>query len=111
MQKKLENGVIRSSTSPCGYPNFLAMKKDGTWQWRSHCVDFGTLNKFMVKNHYPLPRIDVLLNQLKDVIYFTKLNLRSGYHQIILAEGDTWKTTFKANIDALHLLTRVKHVS
>ena len=49
----------------------------------------------MVKNHYPLPKIDDLIDQLKDAKYFTKLKLRSGHHQIIIVEGDIWKTTIK----------------
>ena len=48
-----------------------------------------------MKNWYPLPHIDVLLDQLKDVVYFSKLDLRSGYHQIRVAKQDVWKTTFK----------------
>ena len=52
------------------------------------CLDLCALNKIMVKNCYPLPRINDLLDQLKDANYFTKLDLRNGYHQIIIVEGD-----------------------
>ena len=59
------------------------------------CIDFRALNKIMVKNHYPLSRIDDFLDQLKHAKYFTKLALRSGYHQVRIAEEDIWKTAFK----------------
>ena len=83
---------MKSSTSPCGSPIVLIPKKDGTWRM---CVDFRALNKITVKNHYPLPRIDDLLDQLKDAKYFTKLDLHSGYHQVRIAKSDIWNTAFK----------------
>lgn len=63
------------------------------------CVDCRSLNKITVKNHYHLPRIDDLLDLLKDDVYFTKLDSRSGYHQIEIVEGDIWKITFKTKQD------------
>ena len=62
IQELLEKGVIMPSTSPCGSPIVLVPKKDGTW---CMCVYFRALNKITVKNHYPLPRIDDLLDRLK----------------------------------------------
>ena len=77
VQELLNRGVIRPSTSPCGSPIVLVPKKDGTWRM---CMDYRALKKITMKNKYPLPHIDDLLDQLNNVIYFTKLYLRSGYH-------------------------------
>ena len=63
IQELFDKGIIQPSSSLCGSPIFLVPKKDGTW---SMCVDFRALNKITVKNRYPLPRIDDLLDQLKD---------------------------------------------
>ena len=63
IKEMLDKGIIRPSTSPCGSPIVLIPKKDGTWRM---CVDFRDLNKIMVKNRYPLPRIDDFLDQLKE---------------------------------------------
>eukprot|EP00253_Pinus_taeda_P011092 PITA_11092 len=94
VQKLLDKGFIRPSTSPCGSPIVLVRKKDGSWRM---CIDYRALNKITIKNHYPLPRIDDLLDQLKEAVYFFKLDLRSGYHQVRVAEQDAWKTAFKTN--------------
>ena len=58
-------------------------------------IDYQALNKILVKNRYPLPRIDELIDNLKGAKFFTKLNLMSGYHQIPIESTDVWKTTFK----------------
>jgi len=92
VQELLEKGFIRPSTSPCGSPIVLVRKKDGLWRM---CIDYRALNKITIKNHYPLPRIDDLLDQLKEVVYFSKLYLHSGCHQVKVVEQDAWKTTFK----------------
>ena len=92
VQELLEKGFIRPSTSPCGSPIVLVRKKDGLWRM---CIDYRALNKITIKNCYPLPHIDNLLDQLKEAVYFTKLGLHNGYHQVRVAEQDAWKTTFK----------------
>jgi hypothetical protein len=66
--------------------------KDGTLRL---CIDFKQLNKVIVKNKYPLPRIDDLFDQLKDAKIFSKIDLRSGYHQVRIKEEDISKTTFR----------------
>ena len=84
--------MIQPSTSPCGSPIIIVPKKDGTWQKR---IDYRALNKITLKNRYPLPRIDDLLDQLQHAKYLTKLDLKLGYHQVRVKEEDTWKTAFK----------------
>ncbi|KAI5350964.1 hypothetical protein L3X38_003855 [Prunus dulcis] len=77
IQGLLEQGVIKPSCSSCGSPVLLVAKKDGDWHI---CVDYRALNKITIKNRYALPRIDDLLDQLHGACYFTKLDLKSGYH-------------------------------
>jgi len=85
VQELLEKGFIKPSTSPCGSPIILVRKKNGSWRM---CIDYRALKKITIKNRYPLPCKDDLLDQLKEVVYFTKLNLHSGYHQVKFAEQD-----------------------
>ena len=92
VQELLEKGFIRPIISPCESPIVLVTKKDGSWRM---CIDQRTLNKIMIKNYYPLPRIDDVLDQLKEAIYFSKLDLHSGYHQVRVAKQDAWQNTFK----------------
>jgi hypothetical protein len=93
IQDLLQKGNITPNSSLCGSSIVLVQKKDETWQL---CIDYGALNKITVKNHYPIPRIDDLLDQLKGENLFSKIDLKSGYHQVPIEPTDVWKTTFKS---------------
>ena len=92
LQELLEKGFIRQSVSPWGAPVIFVKKKDGTL-WL--CIDYRQLNKLTVKNKYPLPKIDDLFDQLKGASIFSKIDLRSGYHQLRIKDADVYKTTFR----------------
>jgi hypothetical protein len=83
IKELLEKGFIRPSSSPWGVPMIFVLKKDGT---QMLCVDYRALNEVTVKNKHPLPRIDDLFNQLCGVSVFSKIDLRSGYHQLKIRE-------------------------
>ena len=86
------NQWIRPSQSPYGAPILFVKKKDGTTRM---CTDYRALNKITKKNVYPLPRIDELLDRLQGAKFFTKIDLRQGYHQIRIKEADVEKTAFR----------------
>ncbi|KAL0540972.1 hypothetical protein IC582_020998 [Cucumis melo] len=93
LQELLDKGFIRPSVSPWGAPVLFVKKKDGSMRL---CIDYRELNKVTVKNRYPLPRIDDLFDQLQGATVFSKIDLRSGYHQLRIKDGDVPKTAFRS---------------
>ena len=96
MEELLEKQFIRPSASPWGASILLVKKKDGSFRL---CVEYRQLNKFTIKNKYPLPRIDDLMDQLRGASVFSKIDLRSEYHQIRVKVEDIQKTAFKTRYD------------
>ncbi|GKA28896.1 putative reverse transcriptase domain-containing protein [Tanacetum coccineum] len=112
LQELSEKGFIRPSSSPWGAPVLFVKKKDGSFRM---CIDYRELNKLMIKNRYPLPRIDDLFNQLQGSSVHSKIDLRSGYHQLRIREKDIPITSFRTRyghyefqviIEELHKLKR-----
>ncbi|GJV92578.1 putative reverse transcriptase domain-containing protein [Tanacetum coccineum] len=92
LQELADRGFIRPSTSPWGAPVLFVKKKDGSFRM---CIDYRELNKLTVKNHYPLPRINDLFDQLQGSSVYSKIDLRSGYHKLRVRDEDIPKTAFK----------------
>jgi hypothetical protein len=97
LQDLLDKGYIRPSASPWGCPALFMKKKDNSLRL---CVDYRPLNAVTIKNKYPLPRIDILFDQLAGAKVFSKIDLHSGYHQIKIRSSDITKTAFSTNAPA-----------
>ena len=92
LKELLDKGFIRPSTSPWGAPVLFAKKKDKTFRL---CIDYRQLNRVTIKNRYPVPRIDDLFEQLRGTRVYSKIDLRTGYHQLRVGDTDIPKAAFK----------------
>ena len=101
MEEMVNKGFVRLSTSPWGAPVLFVKKKDGSMRL---CVDYRELNKVTIRNQYPLPRIDDLFDQLQGAKVFSKIDLRSGYHQLRVHDEDVSKTAFRTRYEHFEFL-------
>jgi len=85
-------GWVQHKMSPCVMPMILVLKKDGTWRM---CIDCRAINNITSKYRHPIPRLDDFIDELHGATIFSQIDLKSGYNQIRIKEGDEWETSFK----------------